>query len=113
MAIAPAASAATGFTPEQERAGRVAQQPALQGVGARKWIARILTALGLLPAGTAFVVGPVSFGSVRFLPGLGEASFYWKLTSVAGSLALASILIRAEGTSLRRGRFARPAAAHA
>ena len=48
---------------------------ALQAVGARKWIARILITWGLLSAGTAFVVGPVSFGVMRFLLGLGEAGF--------------------------------------
>lgn len=48
---------------------------ALQAVGARKWIARILVTWGLLSAGTAFVVGPVSFGVMRFLLGLGEAGF--------------------------------------
>jgi hypothetical protein len=48
---------------------------ALQAVGARKWIARILITWGLLSTGTAFVVGPVSFGVMRFLLGLGEAGF--------------------------------------
>ena len=50
---------------------------------------------------------------MRFLLGLGEASFSGALICVAGSLALGSILIRAVGTGLRRGRFARPAAARA
>jgi MFS transporter, ACS family, tartrate transporter len=48
---------------------------ALQAVGARKWIARILISWGLLSAATAFAVGPVSFGVMRFLLGLGEAGF--------------------------------------
>jgi MFS family permease len=48
---------------------------ALQAVGARKWIARILITWGLLSAGTAFAVGPVSFGVMRILLGLGEAGF--------------------------------------
>lgn len=48
---------------------------ALQAVGARKWIARILITWGLLSAGTAFVVGPLSFGIMRLLLGLGEAGF--------------------------------------
>lgn len=48
---------------------------ALQAVGARKWIARILITWGLLSAATAFVVGPMSFGIMRFLLGLGEAGF--------------------------------------
>jgi D-galactonate transporter len=48
---------------------------ALQAVGARKWIARILITWGLLSAGTAFAVGPVSFGVMRFFLGLGEAGF--------------------------------------
>ena len=48
---------------------------ALQAVGARKWIARILITWGLLSAGTAFAVGPISFGVMRFLLGLGEAGF--------------------------------------
>jgi hypothetical protein len=86
---------------------------ALQGVGARKRTARILIALGLLSAGTAFVVGPVSFGTMRFLLGPGEAGFSWELISAAGTLALGSILIPAEGAGLRRGRFALPAAARA
>ena len=47
----------------------------LQKVGARRWIARILITWGLLSAGTAFVTGPVSFGIMRFLLGLGEAGF--------------------------------------
>ena len=48
---------------------------ALQAVGARKWIARILITWGLISAGTAFAIGPVSFGVMRFLLGLGEAGF--------------------------------------
>ncbi|MFX5785282.1 MFS transporter, partial [Acinetobacter baumannii] len=48
---------------------------ALQAVGARKWIARILITWGLLSAATAFAVGPKSFGAMRFLLGLGEAGF--------------------------------------
>jgi len=48
---------------------------ALQAVGARKWIARILITWGILSAATAFVTGPVSFGIMRFLLGLGEAGF--------------------------------------
>ena len=47
----------------------------LQAAGARKWIARILISWGLLSACTAFVVGPASFGAMRFLLGLGEAGF--------------------------------------
>src|SRR6476469_4484079 len=39
---------------------------ALQAIGARKWIARILITWGLISTATAFVVGPVSFGVMRF-----------------------------------------------
>ena len=74
---------------------------ALQAVGARKWIARILITWGLLSAATAFVVGPVSFGVMRFLLGLGEAGFtpgvflyftYWFPARVRGRATAAFLL---------------------
>ncbi|MGV7213745.1 MFS transporter [Bradyrhizobium sp. UFLA05-112] len=74
---------------------------ALQAIGARKWIARILITWGLLSAGTAFVVGPASFGFMRFLLGLGEAGFtpgvflyftYWFPARVRGRATAAFLL---------------------
>lgn len=43
--------------------------------GARMWLARIMITWGLLAAATAFVVGPHSFYTVRFLLGVAEAGF--------------------------------------
>jgi MFS family permease len=40
------------------------------------WIARILITWGIISAGTAFIVGPVSFYSVRFALGIAEAGFF-------------------------------------
>jgi MFS transporter, ACS family, tartrate transporter len=74
---------------------------ALQAVGARRWIARILISWGLISAATAFVVGPTSFGAMRFLLGLGEAGFtpgvflyftYWFPARVRGT-ATATFLL--------------------
>src|SRR5690349_12920613 len=74
---------------------------ALQKVGARLWIARILITWGLLSAGTAFVTGPVSFGVMRFLLGLGEAGFtpgvflyftYWFPSRYRGKATAAFLL---------------------
>src|ERR1700733_1908501 len=48
----------------------------LSKVGARVWIARILVTWGIISACTAFIVGPISFYSVRFLLGLAEAGFF-------------------------------------
>jgi ACS family tartrate transporter-like MFS transporter len=48
----------------------------LSKVGARLWIARILITWGIISACTAFIVGPVSFYSVRFLLGVAEAGFF-------------------------------------
>jgi MFS family permease len=48
----------------------------LSKVGARVWIARILITWGIISACTAFIVGPVSFYSVRFVLGLAEAGFF-------------------------------------
>ena len=48
----------------------------LSKVGARIWIARILITWGIIAAGTAFIVGPVSFYSVRFALGVAEAGFF-------------------------------------
>src|ERR1700760_3309502 len=48
----------------------------LSKVGARRWIARILVTWGIISAATALIVGPVSFYTVRFLLGVGEAGFF-------------------------------------
>jgi MFS transporter, ACS family, tartrate transporter len=49
---------------------------ALQKVGARLWIARIMMTWGMVSAMMALVVGPYSFYSVRFLLGAAEAGFF-------------------------------------
>jgi len=48
----------------------------LEKVGARIWIARIMITWGLASGATAFVVGPNSFLTVRFLLGLAEAGLF-------------------------------------
>lgn len=48
----------------------------LERVGARKWIARILVSWGLVSGCFAFVQGPISFFTLRFLLGLAEAGFF-------------------------------------
>ncbi len=48
----------------------------LSRMGARRWIARILVSWGLISAGMMFVVGPWSFGVLRFLLGCAEAGFF-------------------------------------
>ena len=48
----------------------------LSKVGARVWIARILITWGLIAACTAFIVGPISFYSIRFALGVAEAGFF-------------------------------------
>ncbi len=48
----------------------------LSRVGARRWIARILVSWGLISAAMMFVVGPWSFGVLRFLLGCAEAGFF-------------------------------------
>ena len=48
----------------------------LERVGARKWIARIMISWGIVSGCFAFVNGPVSFFSLRFLLGLAEAGFF-------------------------------------
>ena len=45
-------------------------------VGARLWIARIMITWGLASGATAFVVGPDSFLTVRFLLGTAEAGLF-------------------------------------
>ncbi|MBV9858483.1 MAG: MFS transporter [Alphaproteobacteria bacterium] len=49
---------------------------ALEKVGARLWIARIMITWGILAGATAAVVGSTSFGVVRFLLGAAEAGFF-------------------------------------
>src|ERR687885_1869381 len=49
---------------------------AMEKVGARIWIARIMITWGLVSAAMAFVVGPYSFYAVRLLLGAAEAGFF-------------------------------------
>jgi ACS family tartrate transporter-like MFS transporter len=49
---------------------------AMEKVGARVWIARIMITWGLISAAMAFVVGPYSFYALRFLLGAAEAGFF-------------------------------------
>lgn len=49
---------------------------ALHRFGARRWIARIMITWGAISAATAFVTGPYSFYTVRFLLGVAEAGFF-------------------------------------
>jgi MFS transporter, ACS family, tartrate transporter len=48
----------------------------LEKIGARIWIARIMITWGIAAAVMAFVVGPVSFLTLRFLLGVAEAGFF-------------------------------------
>ena len=48
----------------------------MEKVGARMWIARIMISWGILAGITALVVGPTSFGVVRFFLGAAEAGFF-------------------------------------
>ena len=48
----------------------------LEKVGARRWIARIMVTWGAISAAMAFVQGPTSFYTLRFLLGLAEAGFF-------------------------------------
>ncbi|RFB78027.1 MFS transporter [Methylovirgula sp. 4M-Z18] len=49
---------------------------AMQKVGARIWIARIMISWGLVSAATAFIAGPTSFYAMRLLLGAAEAGFF-------------------------------------
>jgi ACS family tartrate transporter-like MFS transporter len=49
---------------------------ALQRVGARRWIARIMITWGLVTMGMALVVGPYSLYAMRFVLGAAEAGFF-------------------------------------
>jgi len=49
---------------------------ALERFGARIWIARIMFTWGVLSGAMAFVTGPASFYTVRFLLGVAEAGFF-------------------------------------
>ncbi|TXM96932.1 MFS transporter [Methylobacterium sp. WL64] len=49
---------------------------AMQKVGARIWITRIMITWGLLSTGMALVVGPASFYTLRFVIGAAEAGFF-------------------------------------
>ncbi|HEY1411414.1 MAG TPA: MFS transporter [Rhodopila sp.] len=48
----------------------------LERVGARRWIARIMITWGIVSGSFAFVSGPISFFTLRFLLGLAEAGFF-------------------------------------
>lgn len=48
----------------------------MERVGARRWIARIMISWGIVSGCFAFVQGPVSFFTLRFLLGLAEAGFF-------------------------------------
>lgn len=48
----------------------------LHRVGARIWIARIMVTWGIVSGCMAFISGPISFLSVRFLLGVAEAGFF-------------------------------------
>ena len=48
----------------------------LDRVGARRWIARIMVTWGLVSGAFAFINGPISFFTLRFLLGLAEAGFF-------------------------------------
>jgi len=49
---------------------------ALEKFGARRWIARIMISWGLVSTCMAFVQGPVSFYTLRFILGAAEAGFF-------------------------------------
>src|SRR5262245_49580442 len=49
---------------------------ALKRVGARVWIARIMVTWGIIAVAMAFVKGPQSFYTLRFLLGVAEAGFF-------------------------------------
>ena len=49
---------------------------AMEKVGARRWIARIMISWGLVSAAMALAAGPTSFLSLRFLLGAAEAGFF-------------------------------------
>ncbi|MBV8096207.1 MAG: MFS transporter [Acetobacteraceae bacterium] len=49
---------------------------AMAKVGARLWIARIMITWGIVSAGMAFVIGPISFIAGRLLLGAAEAGFF-------------------------------------
>jgi hypothetical protein len=48
----------------------------LEKVGARYWLARIMITWGLFSGAMAFVSGPISFVTLRFLLGAAEAGFF-------------------------------------
>jgi ACS family tartrate transporter-like MFS transporter len=54
----------------------VPSNAALQRVGARRWLARIMITWGVVAGTTAFVVGPVSFLTMRLVLGAAEAGFF-------------------------------------
>jgi len=55
---------------------RSAEQPAFSKGRGRFWLARIMITWGLFSGAMAFVSGPISFVSLRFLLGAAEAGFF-------------------------------------
>jgi sugar phosphate permease len=54
----------------------VPSNAALQRVGARRWLARIMISWGVVAGATAFVAGPGSFLVMRLMLGAAEAGFF-------------------------------------
>ena len=48
---------------------------AMEKLGARIWIARIMITWGIVGCCTAFITGPISYAISRFLLGAAEAGF--------------------------------------
>jgi sugar phosphate permease len=72
---------------------------ALEKVGARLWIARIMITWGIISAAMAFVAGPYSFYLLRFLLGAAEAGFF------PGVILYLTYWIPARHLSRARGYF--------
>jgi ACS family tartrate transporter-like MFS transporter len=79
----------------------------LQRVGARRWIARIMIAWGMVATGMAWISGETSFYIMRFLLGVAEAGFlpgiilyfsYWfpaaPIASLMARRPVASLAVR-------------------
>jgi len=66
---------------------------AMEKVGARLWIARIMITWGLVGIGMAFVVGPYSFYVGRFLLGAAEAGFFPGVILYLGRAPLSHVLV--------------------
>ena len=64
----------------------------LERVGARVWIARIMLTWGILSGCMAFIQGPWSLYTVRFLLGIAEAGFFPGITLRAVQRCAASLV---------------------